>query len=276
MGDEDILLYRKKNRVVTITLNRPDKMNALNMALSGRICEAFQRFNSDDDALVAIITGAGDKAFSAGGDLTNPEELKIATGGGISLEWHHLDIWKPMIAAVNGFCMTLGWLLAQKCDIRIAAEGAKFGITATKLNFSGSFASEVIRVLHRAHALEIMLWGDTLISAQRAYEMGFVNRVVPQEKLMDEAMSWAERMLYLTPTSVRNIKRMIYYGQYMAPPQAIAFANALSAGLGSMEDTAEGVKAVLDKRKPAFKKKIALHHRAVGAASAEAAPSQLD
>ncbi|MFC1892759.1 enoyl-CoA hydratase/isomerase family protein [Chloroflexota bacterium] len=254
MGDEDILLYSKQNRIVTITLNRPDKMNALNKALSGRILEAFQRFNNDDDALVAIVTGTGDRAFSAGGDLTDEEEIRTATAGSLP-EWHFLDIWKPMIAAINGFCMTLGWLLAQKCDIRIAAEGAKFGITATKLNFSGSFANEVIRVLHRSHVLEIMLWGDTLLSAQRAYEMGFLNRVVPQEKLMDEAMSWAERMHYLSPTSVRNIKRMIYHSQYMAPPQAIAFSNALCAGLGSMEDTAEGVKAVLEKRKPAFKNK---------------------
>ncbi len=254
MGDQDILLYDKKDRIVTITLNRPDKMNALSQALSDRIYEAFQRFNSDDDALVAIITGAGDRAFSAGGDLNDPEEIRAATAG-ILPDWHYVDIWKPMIAAINGFCVTLGWLLAQKCDIRIAAEEAQFGITATRLNFSGSFASEVIRVLHRAHALEIMLWGDTLISAQRAYEMGWLNRVVPKEKLMDEAMSWAERMLYLAPRSVRNIKQMIYHGDHMAPPQARAFADALSAGLASMEDTTEGVRAVLEKRKPVFRNK---------------------
>ena len=208
MDEQDILLYEKKERIVTITLNRPDKMNALSEELSGRLCDVFQRFDTDDDALVAIITGSGEKAFSAGGDLNDPDEIKGATSG-ILPRWHFLEIEKPMIAAINGFCVTLGWLLAQKCDIRIAVEDAKFGITATKLNFSGAFAHEVARLLHRAHALEIILWGDQLIPAQRAYEMGWLNRVVPRDKLMDEARSWAERMQYLAPKAVRNIKKMI-------------------------------------------------------------------
>ncbi len=252
MSDQDVVLYDKKDRIVTITVNRPDKLNALSQEVSDRIYDAFQRFDSDDDAWVAIITGAGDKAFSAGGDLNDPEEIKIATTGALP-NWYHVDVRKPMIAAINGFCLTLGWLLAQKCDIRIGAEHAQFGITATRLNFSGAFASDLIRVLHLAHALEIMLWGDKLISAQRAYEMGWLNRVVPREKLMDEAMSWAERMLYLAPRSVRNIKQMLYHGYYMSPEQSRAFAKALSADLASMEDTTEGVRSVLEKRKPVFK-----------------------
>lgn len=252
VNNKDMVLYAKNDRIVTITVNRPDKMNALSQEVSDRIYDAFQRFNSDDDAWVTIITGAGDKAFSAGGDLNDPEEIRAATAG-VLPNWYYVDVRKPMIAAINGFCLTLGWLLAQKCDIRIAAEHAQFGITATRLNFSGAFASDLTRVLHLAHALEIMLWGDTLISAQRAYEMGWLNRVVPREKLMEEAMSWAERMLYLAPRSVRNIKQMIYHGYYMTPSESRAFAIALAANLSSMDDTAEGVRSVLEKRKPVFK-----------------------
>ena len=100
-----------------------------------------------------------------------------------------------------------------------------------------------------------MLWGDQLITAQRAYEMGWLNRVVPRDKLMDEAWSWAERMHHLAPRSVRNIKKMIYHAPDMTPSQSLAFAEALSANLGSMEDTQEGVSAVLEKRKPSFKNK---------------------
>jgi enoyl-CoA hydratase/carnithine racemase len=254
MGNQDILLYDKTDGIATITLNRPDKLNALSEDLSSKVYEAFKRFDSDDDAIVAIVTGAGDKAFSAGGDLTDPDEIKSATSAKLP-DWHYLDIWKPMIAAINGFCLTLGWLLAQKCDIRIATEDAKMGITATRLNFSGAFAALVARNLHPNHALEIMMWGDQLITAQRAYEMGWLNRVVPRDSLMDEARSWAERMLYLAPRSVRNIKKLIYQGQYMTPRQSYAYAEALSAGFSSMEDTQEGVRAFLEKRKPSFKNK---------------------
>jgi enoyl-CoA hydratase len=158
-----------------------------------------------------------------------------------------------MIAAINGHCFTLGWALAQKCDIRIAAEHAQFGIKASRFNFSGAFASDLIRHVHLAHALEIMLWGDNSISAQRAYEMGWLNKVVPKERLMEEATAWAERMLHLAPRSVRNIKQMIRYGHEMTPAASRAFAKALSENLSSMEDTAEGIKSFFEKRKPEFK-----------------------
>ena len=254
MSDRHSLLYNKRDKIVTITLNRPDKMNALDEELSDKVCEALERFENDDDAIVAIVTGAGNKAFSAGGDLNDAEEIRSATSAAMP-NWHALDIEKPMIAAINGFCLTLGWLLAQKCDIRIAAEEAQFGITSTRFNFSGSFAHEVARMLQPAHALEIMLWGDALISAQRAYEIGWLNRVVPGDRLMDEAWSWAERMIYLAPRSVRNIKKLIRHGQYMNATQANAFAEALSSDLATMEDTQEGIRAFLEKRKPIFRNK---------------------
>jgi enoyl-CoA hydratase/carnithine racemase len=252
MSKQDILLYEKKGKISLISLNCPEKLNAIDQKLSDRIYDALEQFDNDEDAWVAIITGVGDKAFSAGGDLNDPQEIKGATSGELP-NWYLKDIWKPMIAAINGYCMTLGWALAQKCDIRIAAEHAQFSIKATRFNFSGAFASDLVRRVHLAHALEIMLWGDNLISAQRAYEMGWVNKVVPKEKLMEEAMSWAERMLYLAPRSVRNIKQMLYHGYDMSPAAARAFAMALSANLSSMEDTAEAIRSFFEKRKPVFR-----------------------
>jgi enoyl-CoA hydratase/carnithine racemase len=252
MSKQDILLYEKKDRVLLITLNCPDKLNAIGQELSDRIYNALEQFDRDEDLWVAIITGAGDKAFSAGGDLNDPQEIKGATSGELP-NWYLKDIWKPMIAAINGYCMTLGWALAQKCDVRLAAEHAQFGIKATRFNFSGGFASDLARRVHLAHALEIMLWGDNVFSAQRVYEMGWVNKVVPKEKLMGEAMSWAERMLYLAPRAVRNIKQLLYHGYDMSPSAAHAFVTALSTNLSSMEDTAEAIKSFFEKRKPVFR-----------------------
>ena len=252
MSKQDILIYEKKDRVLLITLNCPDKLNAIGRELSDRIYDALEQFDRDEDLWVAIITGAGDKAFSAGGDLNDPQEIKLATSGDLP-NWYLKDIWKPMVAAINGYCMTLGWALAQKCDIRLAAEHAQFGIKATRFNFSGAFASDLARRVHLAHALEIMLWGDNVFSAQRVYEMGWLNKVVPKEKLMEEAMSWAERMLYLAPRAVRNIKQLLYYGYDMSPSAAHAFATALSTNLPSMEDTAEAINSFFEKRKPVFR-----------------------
>jgi len=249
---KDILVYEKKERICTISLNCPEKLNAISMELSDRILEALERFECDDEVWVGIVTGVGEVAFSAGGDLNDPDEIEGATTGELP-RWYTNEISKPMIAAINGYCMTLGWALAQKCDIRIAAEHAQFGIKATRFNFSGAFASDLIRHLHPAHALEIMLWGDSIISAQRAYEMGWVNRVVPKGRLMEEARAWAERMLNLAPRSVRNIKQMMHYGHEMSQGTARAFARVVSADLSSMEDTTEGIRSFLEKRKPDFK-----------------------
>ena len=115
--------------------------------------------------------------------------------------------------------------------------------------------SPLARYVALGHALEIALWGDGRITAQRAYEMGFINRVVPKDRLMEEAMSWAERMLYLAPRTVRNLKEIIYRGCVLTPEDGIAFGNALEQNLIGMEDSVEGPKAFAENRKPMFKGK---------------------
>jgi enoyl-CoA hydratase/carnithine racemase len=164
-------------------------------------------------------------------------------------------LWKPTIAAINGYAIAGGWIMAQDCDIRIAAEHAELGISEVMWNLPVSGVACLTRQMHLQHALEVALWGDRRITAQRAYEMGWVNRVVPKERLMDEAMEWAERMLYLGPRAVRNIKQILYRGFYMPAMEGEAFGRALDQNLEGMEDSIEGPLAFAEKRKPQFKNK---------------------
>ena len=253
ISGSDVLLYEKKDRIVTITLNRPERMNALSVELMQRLVEAWQRFNEDGDVWVAVVTGAGDKVFCPGADLI---EMKERHEKGLGTpKWPRFYLtgtWKPIIAAINGHAISGGWALAQACDIRIASEKAEFGIAETRWNMPAGWVYSLTRQLHLGHALEIVLWGDARVSAQRAYEMGWVNRVVAQEKVMDEAMSWAERMLSLGPRCVRNLKEILYRGFYMVPEEAEAFYQALEVNLEGMEDSIEGPKAFAEKRKPIF------------------------
>lgn len=254
ISGSDILIYEKKDRVVTIKLNRPERMNALSVELMQRLVESWQRFAEDEEAWVAVVTGAGDKVFCAGADLI---EIRERNEKGLGTpKWPRFYLtgtWKPIIAAINGYAISGGWALAQACDIRIASEKAEFGIAETRWNMPAGWVYSLTRQLHLGHALEIVLWGDARISAQRAYEMGWVNRVVPQEKVMDEAMSWAERMLSLGPRCVRNLKEILYRGFYMVPEEAEAFYQTLEANLEGMEDTIEGPKAFAERRKPIFR-----------------------
>lgn len=255
----DILKYEKRDRIVIITLNRPERMNAISIELAEELAKAWKEFKEDNNAWVAILTGAGEKGFCAGFDLIDqaerdkkgiglPEKLPL-----FSPNDH--EIWKPVIGAINGDAIAGGFLLAQHCDVRIAAEHAEFGIAETRWNLPAYWVHDLTKVVNLGHALEIAIWGDKRHSAQRFYEIGFVNKVVPKEKLMEEAISWAERILYLAPRCVRNIKEILNRGFYMPPSEGMAFAKALEQNLYGMEDTLEGPKAFKEGRKPIFKGK---------------------
>ncbi|MFC1874450.1 enoyl-CoA hydratase-related protein [Chloroflexota bacterium] len=262
MAKNTVLIYEKKlkGRVVIMTMNRPESMNALNGPLGNAIYEGWQRFRDDDEAWVAILTGAGDKAFCAGADLKERALERTDKIPPVPRRRRFpaplceaLDLWKPTIAAINGYAIAGGWMMAQNCDIRLAAEHAEMGISEVMWNMAVAGVHALPRQMHLQHALEVALWGDRRITAQRAYEMGWVNRVVPKERLMDEAMEWAERMLYLAPREVRNIKEIIYRGYSMSAMEGAAFARALEQNLVGMEDSIEGPLAFTEKRKPKFK-----------------------
>lgn len=250
ISGSEILVYEKKDRVVTITINRQERMNSMSTELMERLAEAWVQFRDDDDAWVAILTGAGDKAFCTGRDLIEQSETGLPRK---LVDYSPCDIWKPIIAAINGYAIAGGWQLAQACDIRIAAEHAELGIAETRWNMPAFWIYDLTRQLHLGHALEIALWGDRRITAQRGYEIGWINRVVPKDKLVEEALSWADSMRYLAPRCVRNLKQILYRGFYLPPSQAEAFAMALEQNLAGMEDSIEGPRAFAEKRKPVFK-----------------------
>jgi enoyl-CoA hydratase/carnithine racemase len=251
----DILHYEKKGRIVTITLNRPERANALSVEIMHRLIESWHRFNEDDDAWVAVVTGAG-KVFCPGADLVELRETYTATHEMPKWpEFYITGTWKPLIAAINGHASSGGWALAQSCDIRICSEKAELGIAETQWNMPAGWVYGLTRQLLLAHALEVVLWGDARITAQRAYEMGWVNRVVPQEKVLEEAMKWAERVVTLGPRCVRNLKEILYRSYTMTPEEAEAFYHPLETNLKGMEDTLEGSRAFVEKRKPLFKNK---------------------
>lgn len=267
MTKQPVLLYEKKlnGRVVVMTMNRPEVLNALNNEMIAAIHEGWARFRDDDEAWVAILTGAGDRAFSSGRDLKEEAQERTAHQGRSKRNSPlHMrkgplavasDLWKPTIAAINGYAIAGGWLMAQDCDIRIAAEHAELGISEVVWNLPAGWIASLTRQMLLPHALEVALWGDRRITAQRAYEMGWINRVVPKEQLMDEAMEWAERMLYLGPRAVRNIKQILYRAFDMTALEAEAFSRALDQNMEGMEDSIEGVRAFAEKRKPRFKNK---------------------
>ena len=253
---EEVLCYERRGRVALLTLNRPDRLNALTQELWDALDQALARFDADPDARAAVLTGRG-RAFCAGADLGDLDRTGI--GEGVMeppARFYQLalgGIWKPVIAAVNGYALAGGWWLAQACDVRIAAESASFGIPETRWNLRVDFAADLTRVVGLGHALEVAIWGDRRISAGRAYEMGFVNHVVPDDRLLDEALEWADRAARLGPRAVAHVKQTLYRAWGTPTELGSAYARALGAELAGMDDTREGPRAFLERREPEYR-----------------------
>ncbi|MBI2871680.1 MAG: enoyl-CoA hydratase/isomerase family protein [Chloroflexi bacterium] len=258
---EPVLVYTKHEggRIVVMRMNRPDRLNALNVELMDAIAEGWQRFADDDEAWVAILTGTGERAFCAGMDLRARAEADAA-GKEVRPRRRSvfplvdtLKLFKPTIAAVNGYALGGGFHMMLNCDVAIAAEHAEFGIPESRWNLAPPFPTTLTRLIGLRRTLELALWGARRIPAQRAYEIGLVNKVVPKEQLMDEAMSWAKEILELGPRAVWDLKESIYRTLHMEAPVAYGFAEGLGQNLKGMEDSVEGPKAFAERRKPEFK-----------------------
>ncbi len=257
------LLYETidNGRIALITMNRPERMNSSDPDMGFRWYDAWTRFANDDEQWVAIVTGAGDRAFSAGQDLKIRAELE-AEGGDAPYQrrapnvtpiGEKLGCWKPTIAAINGFAIAGGWATAQNCTFRIADDHAEMNIAEARWNQAAGFVAWLPRLMNSGHALEICIMGDRRVSAQRAYEMGFVNKVVPKGECVNEAVDWARTICRMAPRTVRNFNQMIYQCFNMSIPEAQAFASAIEFNLRGMEDSVEGPTAFAEKRPAVFK-----------------------
>jgi enoyl-CoA hydratase/carnithine racemase len=260
MGDHmtTAVLYEQDEGIVTITLNRPEALNAINRQLRQELNQAIVRFDGDEQARVAIITGAG-RAFCAGRDLKERAADNAAgvqarasdSMGADGLAWFE-QTWKPMIAAINGYAMAGGWAIAQICDLRLAAEDAMMGITEAKWSLLPPFATALPKLIPVAAALELVMTAQP-ITAQRAYEIGFVNRVVPRGRLMDEARALARLITDNAPLSVRYFKELAYRGLDMSDSALAALTRHIYDQLLRTEDSKEGPRAFAEKRKPQWK-----------------------
>jgi enoyl-CoA hydratase len=261
MAYEDIV-YEKDDGTVLITLNRPDSLNALSARLAQELIQIADEIINDDSVRVLVITGAG-RAFSAGADLKEVMSQAgaslaagLAQGKPIPLFTAIAGIDKPIIAAVNGLALGGGCELALACDLRIASTAATFGFAEIKIGAipAGGGTIRSPRLIGPAKAKELLFFGDP-ISADEAHRIGLVNKVVPPESLLDEAKKWAKTLAGRPPLALRAAKSCVDVGMQMSLPAAIEFEAREAAILTRTEDTIEGIKAFIEKRRPVFKGK---------------------
>jgi enoyl-CoA hydratase len=262
------LIYEKRDGVAYVTFNRPDRHNAIDPETLVRLAEAWLDFEADDDARVAIVTGAGEKAFCAGADLgrliplytraRQPEDewdrrvLDEPELRRVMMMRDH-PIYKPVIAAVNGFCLAGGTEMLLATDIRIASPNATFGLMEVKRAIvpgAGSMA-RLPRQLPFAKAMEILLVGDA-ISAEEAHRIGLVNYVVPAEELMPTAEKFARKIAENGPLAVRKIKEAVIRSSGVPLAEAWGIENDVAREVMRSEDAKEGPRAFMEKRPPRY------------------------
>lgn len=253
------LIYEKRDKIAIITINRPEALNALDEETMSELGKAWIDVRDDPDVWVAIITGAGDKAFCVGADLktyipmiTSGDLRQMTSDVAFTAMLRGFDLWKPVIGAINGFCLAGGMELLQALDIRIAAEHATFTVAEVRWGLfpGGGSTVRLPRQIPYCRAMEILLTGDR-ITAQEAYEIGLVNKVVPLSELMPTAMKYAERICENGPLAVRAIKESVIRGLCLEP--AYSIERLLSMMVFMSEDAREGPRAFMEKRKPVFK-----------------------
>jgi enoyl-CoA hydratase/carnithine racemase len=253
------VLYEPKGPIVRITLNRPEAMNAFDLPTARELGRRLEEFDGDDARRVAIITGAGEKAFCAGADLKKMHGGSHA--GGINELWHseiqyrlgqRLQVSKPVIAAINGYCLAGGLELALGCDIRIASETASFGCPEVRWAILHGFgAMRLPTTVPMSMAMEMLLTGER-IDAARAREIGLVSRVVAAADLLPTAERIAERIGQNGPLAVKLTKELAWRSLHQHPDDALRFYGAVTALIHETEDSKEGPRAFSEKRAPRF------------------------
>jgi E-phenylitaconyl-CoA hydratase len=254
----DAVLYEQDDHVVTITYNRPEALNAVNGALRADLNAAFARFRDDPEAWVAIVTGAG-RAFCVGADLKEGDGSagvfpgtfwEKPTLNSFESGW---EIFKPVIAAVNGYCLGYGLTLVTWCDFVIASDQAEFGYPEVNLGVPAIVGA--IRLPARInwqYAMELLMTGDR-INAGRAREIGLAGWVVPHDRLMTEARLFAERLAQGAPLAQRAMKEIAVRSQHLPVLEAIRFGETMRKVVASTEDAVEGGRAAREGRRPEWK-----------------------
>jgi len=250
-----------RNAVATVTINRPDKLNALNMATMEELRSAFTAIRDDESVRVAILTGEGPKAFVAGADINelakhNVVEAKAYTHKGQSVLDLIENLGKPVIAAVNGFALGGGCELAMACTMRIASDNAKLGQPEVKLGIMAGYggSQRLPRLVGKGVAMQILLTADT-ITAQEAHRIGLVNEVVPQGELIARAEAIAQKIIANAPLAVQYTMEAVNHGMEMSLQEGLFLEATLFGVCCATEDKAEGTKAFLEKRATQFKGK---------------------
>ncbi|MBI2320921.1 MAG: enoyl-CoA hydratase/isomerase family protein [Chloroflexi bacterium] len=245
----ETVLYDVQDKIAVITLNRPEKMNAINHKMCQELWDVFTDVNNNPDVWVAVITGKG-RAFSAGHDLSEPFKRDAGVVTGDDLYLYQLQIYKPFVCAVNGFCLAQGAGLVLCSDVRIASERAEFGWPQVKRGISS--VSGPTLLAHRvplSRAFYLLMTGR-FINAQDAERLSLVNEVVPHEQLMDRTMEVAQEIRANAPLAVRAVKEVTMRGLEMGLRERVRFAGLMIERIEGTADGQEGLRAFLEKRQP--------------------------
>lgn len=247
-----VVEYEKQDHIVIIRMNRPERLNAMGRELLIGLAEAWCRYRDDDDAWVAILTGVG-RSFCAGEDLKESAERGSPGLAEIPVRdpfWYG-ELDKPTIAAVNGYAIGGGYIMASRADLRVAAESATFQIAEIVHGLIGGYTFGFNQGFPLAVATELSL--AFTISARRAYEIGFVNRVVPDDQLMPAALEMANHLLRLPPLSLQAMIKVIHRARPRIPEEALKLGSELGRAVATTEDVMEARRAFAEKRPPVFR-----------------------
>jgi len=255
------LIYEKKDTIGVLTINRPEKLNALSNELIDELAQFLDEMENDEELRILVITGAGEKAFVAGADIQELVDRDALLGRKVSRTRQEIfsrieNLPIPVIAAVNGYALGGGLELALACSIRICSDRAQFGAPEVKLGIipGDGGTQRLPRLVGLGRAMEIVLTGD-FIDAQEAYRIGLVNQVISHDELMEKAMALAQKIAKRPPLAVRYAKEAVNRSQEGDAISGYALESYLHALTCTTEDKKEGVKAFLEKRKGTFKGK---------------------
>jgi enoyl-CoA hydratase/carnithine racemase len=253
MSETDQVLYEVADGAAWITINRPEARNALNAAVRAGLKACFEWAEADDDVSVVVLTGAGDRAFCAGGDLKEMAQtsLTVPPPDYVPQPGRTVPVTKPVIAAVNGGAFGGGFLLAQSADLVIAADTAKFAISEAKVGRGAPWAAPLPWLVPPRIAMEILLTGDAM-TASRAYEVGLVNRVVAPAELVSATRALVATIAANAPLSVRAGKAMVYAVAEHGRTDAFEAAEKIWQPVYLSDDAQEGPRAFAEKRSPAW------------------------